>query len=153
MPTVDLFQSSLGPATMNPRKVIEINRLHQVFARNSGWAWYVTEGCSENDDFIFFGFVVGGKWSRGNSLSELNELPVRSTIVQRDLTSSPRAWAGAQKRPSISFLSKCLSPISISFLSSDLNLIHHFGPHIDRGSHEKRACDRRSLIGGLLDSC
>jgi hypothetical protein len=41
---------------------------------DSTWIWYVTEGSSEGDDFIFFGFVIGldNEWGQF-SLSELAE--------------------------------------------------------------------------------
>ena len=41
---------------------------------DSSWIWYVTEGSPEDDDFIFFGFVVGLEEEWGHfSLSELAE--------------------------------------------------------------------------------
>ena len=58
----------------------------KFFTRNSGWAWYVTEGSSEDDDFIFFGFVVGEEMEWGQfALSELNEpCGPFGHLVQRD---------------------------------------------------------------------
>ena len=31
----------------------------KFFLPGSGWTWYVTEGSPQDDDFLFFGFVVG----------------------------------------------------------------------------------------------
>src|SRR5207249_4292449 len=31
----------------------------KFFTRDADWAWYVTEGSPEDDDFLFFGFVFG----------------------------------------------------------------------------------------------
>src|SRR5271154_874863 len=53
----------------------------------SGWTWYVTEGSPQEDDFRFFGFVVGLESEFGYFLlSELEE--VRTPLglkVERDL--------------------------------------------------------------------
>lgn len=71
MPTVDLFPVEFRK-TLPPINAQESDRdpivYIKFFTRNSGWAWYVTEGCSEDDDFIFFGFVVGKEMEWGNSL-------------------------------------------------------------------------------------
>lgn len=31
----------------------------KFFLPGTGWTWYVTEGSPQEDDFLFFGFVVG----------------------------------------------------------------------------------------------
>jgi Protein of unknown function (DUF2958) len=31
----------------------------KFFSPFSNWTWYVTEGSQEDDDFIFFGYVIG----------------------------------------------------------------------------------------------
>src|SRR6266853_938318 len=53
----------------------------------SGWTWYVTEGSPQEDDFLFFGFVVGLESEFGYFLlSELES--VRTPLglgVERDL--------------------------------------------------------------------
>ncbi len=53
----------------------------------SGWTWYVTEGGPQEDDFLFFGFVVGLESEFGYFLlSELES--VRNQLglaVERDL--------------------------------------------------------------------
>ena len=89
MPTVDLFPiefrknlPSLNAQEGDPDPIVYIKFL----TRNSSWAWYVTEGCSEDDDLIFFGFVVGKEMEWGQfALSELNELCASfDHLVQRD---------------------------------------------------------------------
>ena len=59
----------------------------KFFTRDANWTWYVTEGSPEDDDFIFFGFVVGLEEEWGHfSLSELSEARGPSGFpVERDL--------------------------------------------------------------------
>jgi Protein of unknown function (DUF2958) len=58
----------------------------KVFSPYTNWTWTVTEGSPEDDDFIFFGYVIGFEEEWGNfSLSELQDarrgdLP----LVERD---------------------------------------------------------------------
>jgi hypothetical protein len=60
----------------------------KFFLPGTGWTWYVTEGSQQEDDFLFFGFVVGLESEFGYFL--LSELEaVRSPLglgVERDLT-------------------------------------------------------------------
>ena len=53
----------------------------------TGWTWYVTEGQEQDDDFMFFGFVVGLESEFGYFL--LSELESATTPlglhVERDL--------------------------------------------------------------------
>ena len=60
----------------------------KFFLPGTGWTWYVTEGSPEEDDFLFFGFVVGLESEFGYFLlSELEE--VRTPLglaVERDLS-------------------------------------------------------------------
>jgi len=60
----------------------------KFFLPGTGWTWYVTEGSAQEDDFLFFGFVVGMESEFGYFL--LSELEgVRSPLglrVERDLT-------------------------------------------------------------------
>src|SRR5262245_35651972 len=77
MPVIDLFPPELRKI-LTPLQGEEGVRDPIVYikflARNLGWTWYVTEGSPEDDDFIFFGFVVGDEMEWGQfSLSELNE--------------------------------------------------------------------------------
>src|SRR6202162_4521656 len=60
----------------------------KFFLPGTGWTWYVTEGGEQENDFLFFGFVVGLESEFGYFL--LSELEtVRSPLglsVERDLT-------------------------------------------------------------------
>lgn len=51
------------------------------------WAWYVTEGEEDGDDFLFFGFVTGLEDEFGHfQLSEIKAIVGPSgQVVQRDL--------------------------------------------------------------------
>jgi len=66
----------------------------KFFTRDTEWAWYVTEGSPEDEDFIFFGFVIGFEEEWGNfSLSELTELRDRSGFpIERDLHFEPASF-------------------------------------------------------------
>ena len=59
----------------------------KFFLPGTGWTWYVTEGSAQENDFLFFGFVVGLENEFGYFL--LSELEaVRSPLglpVERDL--------------------------------------------------------------------
>jgi len=59
----------------------------KFFMPGTGWTWYVTEGSPQEEDFLFFGFVVGLESEFGYFLlSELES--VRSQLgleVERDL--------------------------------------------------------------------
>lgn len=59
----------------------------KFFLPGTGWTWYVTEGSQQEDDFLFFGFVVGLESELGYFLlSELES--VRTPLglaVERDL--------------------------------------------------------------------
>jgi hypothetical protein len=60
----------------------------KFFLPGTGWTWYVTEGSAQEDDFLFFGFVVGLESEFGYFL--LSELEgVRTPLglaVERDLS-------------------------------------------------------------------
>ena len=60
----------------------------KFFLPGTGWTWYVTEGSEQENDFLFFGFVVGLESEFGYFLlSELES--VRTPLglaVERDLT-------------------------------------------------------------------
>jgi hypothetical protein len=61
--------------------------VHLRFFSHSGWIWYVTEGSPEDDDFIFFGFVIALEQEWGQfSLLELTEAGLH---VKRDLHFEP----------------------------------------------------------------
>lgn len=53
------------------------------FFPGSGWKWFVTEGESNGDDFIFFGYVIGFEAEFGSfALSELEELNIHGVRVE-----------------------------------------------------------------------
>jgi hypothetical protein len=94
MHAVDLLPKELRES-LPPLNAQEGTRDPVVYAkfhtRDSGWIWYVTEGSSEEDDFVFFGFVSGEEKEWGEfSLSELKELGDPSeSLVERDLNFKP----------------------------------------------------------------
>jgi flavodoxin len=50
------------------------------------WTWFATEGQQEEEDFIFFGYVIGDFEEWGNfSLNELQSVNVYGLTVERDL--------------------------------------------------------------------
>jgi len=59
----------------------------KFFSPYSNWTWFVTEGSPEDNDFIFFGYVIGFEEEWGNfSLSELQSARHGSLpLVERDL--------------------------------------------------------------------
>ena len=59
----------------------------KYFLPGTGWTWYVTEGSQQEDDFLFFGFVVGLEREFGYFLlSELENVRTRLGLaVERDL--------------------------------------------------------------------
>jgi hypothetical protein len=59
----------------------------KFFLTGTGWSWYVTEGGAQDDDFLFFGFVIGMESEFGYFLlSELESVRNRLGLpVERDL--------------------------------------------------------------------
>jgi hypothetical protein len=88
MPTVDLFpiefRKNLPPLNAQERDPDPIVYI-KFLTRNSSWAWYATEGCPEDDDFIFFGFVC----RRGNREGAIR--PVRIERSSRSVRPSRAA--------------------------------------------------------------
>jgi hypothetical protein len=64
----------------------------KFFSPFFNWTWYVTEGSQEEDDFIFFGYVIGFEKEWGYfSLNELQSTRVRGIpAVERDLHFAPK---------------------------------------------------------------
>jgi hypothetical protein len=60
----------------------------KFFMPGTGWTWYVTEGSEQDDDFLFFGFVVGFESEFGYFLlSELESVTTPLGLhVERDLS-------------------------------------------------------------------
>jgi hypothetical protein len=69
----------------------------QVYAKfffpGGNWTWFVTEGEPEDDDYVFFGFVIGdfGEWGYF-TLNELQSINVRGLTVERDLYFKPEKF-------------------------------------------------------------
>src|SRR2546425_7886121 len=65
------------------------------FTPDSSWTWYVTEGSPEDDDFIFFGYVIGLEKEWGYfALSEL--VAARGPLglpIERDLYFEPAPFS------------------------------------------------------------
>ena len=58
----------------------------KFFFPASGWAWFVTEGEAQDDDFLFYGHVIGfdSEWGYF-TLRELEEVEVVGLRIERDL--------------------------------------------------------------------
>ena len=101
MPVMDIFPSELRKIVppLNSQEGIGDPIVYLKFT-HSGWTWYVTEGSPEDDDFIFFGFVIGLDEEWGDfSLSELTE--ARDPLgrpVQRDLHFEPARFSRIMAR-------------------------------------------------------
>lgn len=58
----------------------------------TGWTWYITEGSEQEDDFIFFGYVIGleKEWCYV-SLNELQSVRGPGGLtIERDLHFTPK---------------------------------------------------------------
>jgi hypothetical protein len=54
------------------------------------WIWFVIEGQQKDDDFVFFGFVIGFEEGWGYfSLKELENINVEHLTVERDIYFKP----------------------------------------------------------------
>jgi hypothetical protein len=64
----------------------------KFFLPGTGWTWYVTEGSQQEDEFLFFGLVVGLESEFGYFLlSELESVRTRlGNGVERDLNFTER---------------------------------------------------------------
>src|SRR5258708_31478189 len=67
----------------------------KFFTPDSNWTWFITEGGSEGDDYLFFGYVIGQAEEWGYSaLSDLES--VRGPLnlpIERDLYFKPGPWS------------------------------------------------------------
>jgi hypothetical protein len=71
----------------------------KFFTPSSCWTWFVTEGAQQEDDFLFFGYVIGFAREWGYfSLSELQDScgPCGPT-VDRDLNFEPKPFTEAER--------------------------------------------------------
>ena len=75
------------PALYSQEKEAEPVVYAKFFLPGTGWTWYVTEGSPEENDFLFFGFVVGFESEFGYFLlSELESVRTSFGLtVERDL--------------------------------------------------------------------
>ncbi len=71
----------------------------KFFFPAGNWTWFVTEGAQKDDDFLFFGFVIGfvGEWGYF-SLRELEEVFVHCLTVERDLYFKPNTFSICLKK-------------------------------------------------------
>ncbi len=62
----------------------------KFFFPAADWTWFVTEGEQEDNDFVFFGFVVGFEKEWGYfTLNELKNINIQLLTVERDLHFKP----------------------------------------------------------------
>lgn len=67
----------------------------KFFTPWSNWTWYVTEGGVEDEDFIFFGYVIGFEEEWGYfSLNELQSIRGPGGLtIERDLHFNPTPFS------------------------------------------------------------
>jgi hypothetical protein len=89
----DELRKSL-PALYAQQNTINPQIYAKFFTPDSDWTWFVAEGETEGEDFIFFGYVVGFEPEWGYfSLNELQA--VRGLLnlpVERDLHFTPGSF-------------------------------------------------------------
>ena len=77
MPLMDIFPRELRESVppLHSQEGVSDPIVYLKFrSPDSIWAWYVSEGSPEDDDFIFFGFVIGFDQEWGYfTLSELTD--------------------------------------------------------------------------------
>jgi len=58
----------------------------KFFFPAGNWTWFVFEGSQQDDDFIFYGYVIGHAEEHGYfSLNELEGIEIGGLSVERDL--------------------------------------------------------------------
>jgi hypothetical protein len=64
----------------------------KFFTPWTSWTWYITEGSPEDDDFIFFCYVIGQEREWGySSLNELESIRGPGGLtIERDLHFNPK---------------------------------------------------------------
>ena len=101
MPVTDIFPNELRPLVppLQSQEGIPDPIVHLKFFAGSGMTWYVTEGSSEDDDFIFFGFVIGAEAEWGEfSLSELTACARSGLAIERDVHFKPERFSQIMSR-------------------------------------------------------
>ncbi|SRR6266699_4714961 len=71
----------------------------KFFTPDSSWTWYATEGSQEDDDFIFFGLVIGFEQELGYfSLNEMSQARGRLGLpIERDIHFQPTRLSEVKK--------------------------------------------------------
>ena len=66
----------------------------KFFTPDSGWTWFVAAGQQEDDDYLFYGFVIGPFPEWGHfPLKELQSVQGAIGLpVERDLHFKPARW-------------------------------------------------------------
>ncbi len=72
----------------------------KFFTPDSSWTWFVTEGSSEDDDFIFYGYTIGQAEEWGYfSLADLSSARGPMGLpIERDLHFTPAPWSEVEAR-------------------------------------------------------
>src|SRR6267142_3887030 len=72
----------------------------KFFTPDSNWTWFVTEGSPDEDDFRFFGYVIGHEEEWGYFvLSELESARGPMGLpIERDLYFDPGPWNEVEAR-------------------------------------------------------
>jgi Protein of unknown function (DUF2958) len=82
-----------------PKKTFLDPVVYVRFFTSSGVIWYVTEGSPGDDDFVFFGFVVGPDEEWGEfSLSELTDCARLGVPIERDVHFKPERLSHVKSR-------------------------------------------------------
>jgi hypothetical protein len=69
----------------------------KFFFPASGWTWFVTEGEAQDDDFLFYGHVIGSESEWGYfTLRELEGVQVCGLRVERELRFEPVPFSECQ---------------------------------------------------------
>ena len=100
MPVREIFPKELPPTVppLHSQEGIRDPIVHLKFA-GSGCIWYVTEGSPVDDDFIFFGFVIGPEEEWGEfSLSEWTTCTSSGVPIERDLHFKPQRFSQIMSR-------------------------------------------------------
>jgi hypothetical protein len=80
------------PALYSQEVEIEPVVYAKFFLPGTGWTWYVTEGSQQEDDYLFFGFVVGLESEFGYFLlSELESARTRLALAWNAILRSAKA--------------------------------------------------------------
>jgi hypothetical protein len=71
----------------------------KYFFPAGNWTWFVTEGEPQDDDFLFYGYVIGLDEEWGYfTLKQLEEISFRGLTVERDLYFKQENFSSCLKR-------------------------------------------------------